>query len=145
MDPRFSSSVQTSFRTAGMDPLAPRGWAGRSPSDLIAVAPGAPPTYLIPTTQTGPQVPRMHPLAFPPTQSVLTDIPIPPRHMLAHPSPYSSSSGAPFDVSQLGRVNQGVNQGDRVSVVWTGGPQTFDPNFIASTYPFLILQHLVPD
>jgi hypothetical protein len=42
MDPRFSPSVQTSIRTAGMDPLAPRGWIGRGPSDLDPVAPGAP-------------------------------------------------------------------------------------------------------
>jgi hypothetical protein len=171
MDPRLAPSVQASIRTAGMDPFAPRGWTRRSSSDLGPIAPGAPPTSLIPTTQAGPHVPQMRPPAFTPTyvpslmygprrafsldttnlpvqahtQSVLTDIPLPPRHMVAHPSPYSSSSPGPFDVPQLGHGNQGGNLGGHVPVVWTGGPQTPDPNSRASMYIFLMLQYLVAD
>jgi hypothetical protein len=166
MDPRLARSVQASIRTAGMDPLAFRGWTRRSPSDVDSVAPNAPPTSLIPTTQAGPHVPQMHPLAFTPTympslsgprrafsydganlpvqahtQSVLADIPLPPRHMLTHPYPSSSSSPGPLDVRQLGHLYQG----DRVPVDWTGGLQTPDPNFRASKYLFLILQYLVAD
>jgi hypothetical protein len=170
MDPRLAPSVQASIRTAGMDPFAPRGRTRRGPSDLDPAAPGAAPTSVFPTTQAGPHVPQMHPLASPSTympslsgprrtftldsanlpvqahtQSVLTDFPRPPGHMLTHPSPYSSSSPGPFDVPQLGYENQGENQGGRVPVVWTGEPQTPDPNSRASTYFFLILQYLVDD
>jgi hypothetical protein len=159
MDPRLSPFVQASIRIAGMDPCTPRGWSRRSPSDLDPVVPDAPPTSLIPSTQAGPHVPQMHPLTYTPTympslsrprrafslddanlpvqahtQSVLTDIPSPPRHMLAHPSPSSSSPG-PLDVPQLGHVYQG----GRVPVVWTGGLQTSDSNSGASKYLFLIL------
>ena len=166
MDPRLVSSVQASICTAEMDPFAPRGWTPRSPSDLDPVGPDAPPTFLIPTTQAGPHVPQMHPLAFAPTymptltgprrafplddanlpvqehtQPVLTDIPPSPRHMLAHPYPSSSSSPGPLVAPQLGHVYQG----SRLPVVWTGGLQTSEPNFRASTYLFLILQYLVTD
>ena len=72
------------------------------------------------------------------TQSVLTDIPLSPRHMLAHPSPSSSSSPGPLDASQPG-------QGGRVPAVGTSGLQTPDPNPRASTYLFLILQYLATD
>jgi hypothetical protein len=167
MDPRLAPSVQASIRTDGMHPFAPRGWTGRGPPDLDPAAPGAPPTSAFPTTQSGPHVPQMYPLASPPTympslsgprraftldtanlphtRSMLTDFPRPPGHMLAHPSPYSSSSPGPFDAPQLGHGDQGGNQGGRVPVVWTDGPQTPDPNSGASTHPFLILQYLVAD
>jgi len=121
---------------------------------------------VIPTTQAGPHVPQMHsPPTYMPslsglrpafslddanlanlpvqahTQSLLTDIPLLPRHMLAHPYPSSSSSPGPLDVPQLGHVNQG----SRIPVVWTDGLRTPDPNSRASTYLFLILQYLVAD
>ncbi|KAN0116486.1 hypothetical protein V8E52_005867 [Russula decolorans] len=143
MDSRLAPSVKTSIRTAGTDPFA-----SRSPSDLDPVAPDAP-TSLIPTTQAGPHIPQIHPLAFTPTympslsgprrafslddaslpvqahtQSVLTDNSLPPRRTLSHPGPSSSLSPGPVGVPQLGHVNQG----GRVPVAWTGGLQTPDPN-----------------
>jgi hypothetical protein len=141
MDPRLALSVQASIRTAGIDPFAPRGWAHRSPSDLDPVASDTPP-YM--PSLSGPwrafslddaNLPiQAH------AQSVLTDILLSPRHILAHPSPSSSSPG-PLDVPQLGHVNQG----GRVPDVWTGGLQTPDPNSRASTYLFPTLQFLVAD
>jgi len=161
MDPRVAPFVQASIHTARMDPFTPGGWTRRSPSDLHPVAHGAPSTSPTRTTQAGPHVHQMHPLAFTPTyrpplggprpafslkyanfrvqthtQSALTDIPLPPRHVLAHPSPSPSSPG-PLDVPQQPGH---VNQGGRVPVVWTGGLQTPDPNSRASTYLFPILQ-----
>jgi hypothetical protein len=161
-DLRLAPSVHASILTAGMDPFAPRGWTRGNSTDFDPVSPRVPPISLIPAIPGGPRVPQMHPLAFPPsyipslggprrafsldtanlpvqalTQSVLTDIPLPPRHMLPHPSPYSSSSPGPFDVPQLGHGNQGGNESGRVPVVRTGAPQIPDPNSRASTYLFL--------
>ena len=112
-----------------MNLFAPRGWTRQSASDLDPVAPDAPPTSFIPTTQATPHVSQMHPLAVTPTympslsgsrrafslddaylpvqahaQSLPTDIPLLPRDMLAHPHPSSSSSPGPLDVPQLGHV-----------------------------------------
>jgi hypothetical protein len=163
MDPRLAPSVQASIRTAGIDPFAPRGWTSRSAPELDPVAPDTPSTSLIPTIQAGPHVPQMHLLAFTTptympslsrprrafslddanfrirahTQPVLMDIPLPPRHILAHPSLSSSSPGPPV-VPQLGHVNQGGRVPD-------GGRPTPDPNSGAGTYLFLILQYLATD
>jgi Family of unknown function (DUF6535) len=140
MDPRLAPSVQASIRTAGMDPFAPRGWTHRSPSDLDPAAPDTTPTYM--PSLSGPRRFSLDEANLPVqahTQSVRTDISLPPRLMLAHPSPSSSSPG-PLDVPQLGHVDQG----DHVHV-WTGGLQTQDPNSRASTYLFLISQYLVAD
>ena len=158
MDSGVAPSVQASVRTAGMDPSTPH-----SPPDLDPVAPNSAPTSSIPTTQADPHAPQMRPLAFTPAhmpslsgaqrafplnpanplvqehaQLVPADIPLPPRHMLAHPSPSSSSTG-PLDMPQLGHEKQG----DRVPVI--GGLDARDTNPGASTYLFLILQYSVAD
>ncbi|KAF8500447.1 hypothetical protein F5888DRAFT_1682481 [Russula emetica] len=150
MDPRLSPSVQASIRTARMGPFAPRGWTRRSPSDLdlARMSLKCHPLAFTPTYMPSSSDPRrafpLDPANLPVqahAQSVITDIPLPPSHMLTYPSPSSSSPG-PFDEPQLGHVNQGAG---RVPVVWTGGLQTPDPNSKAGTYLFLILQCLVAD
>jgi hypothetical protein len=155
MDPRRSVPVLGAIPTDRMDRFAPHGWTPHSPSDLDPVSIDEPPTSLIPTTQAGSHVPQMHPLAFTRPympdlrgpqhagsldpanlsaqghmQSVLTDIPLPPRHMHDLPYPYPSSSFGRLDVPPLGHVNQ-----DGLGL--TGGLPTPDANPGESTYLLL--------
>ena len=158
MDPRRSVPVLGAIPTDRMDRFAPRGWTPRSPSDLDPVAIDEPPISVIPTTQPGSHIPHVHPLAFTRpylpdlrgpqragslhpanlsvqghVQSVLTDIPLPPRHMHALPYPSPSPISGPLDVPPLGHVDQG----SRAPVGLTGGSPTPDANPRESTYLLL--------